>query len=151
MLNVPDFTKLCTGPLDEFAAKVDSFETTMKCRAKTEFAQREKSRSSARANASNGKDTDNDRNGGEKKKKERANSAKGEPVCRNCENDKSLLKHHNKKPHWTKDCCFANSKKTKEFFSKGKIKPDAEKFPSFAASASERDSDERSSEESSDE
>ena len=152
LLNVPEFSKLCVGPAEKFAKKVNEIERTMKCKQKTEYEQRRKQRES-RANAARG--SENAGSSGKKKptktkskkekKKTRANAAKGEKSgkkeCKNCDNDSKLLKHHNRQPHWTKDCPFENSRKTKEYFAKNKILVDGEKFPSFASQVSDKDSD----------
>ena len=154
LLNVPDLDDLCAGPPQEFAKRINSIETTMKCRQKTERALKEKKQkkaaeqraASATSNGSNkGKKTSRRGN-----KSERANGAKDEtPTCHNCGNKKSLLKKHNQSEHATKNCPFEPSLKTKKFFEKmhkSKIKVSASDHPDFANAAD--DNDKRSSTES---
>ena len=82
------------------------------------------------------KGDDKKRKSNDTKSHDHANAADGDDLqCYNCSNDKKLLKQYKASEHKTRDCPFIQSKAQRQYYQKGKIAPDLNRFKEFADGA----------------
>ena len=143
MLLNPLFTELSLGPYKDFRDTLHTTELTMKCFIKSKVdveSKRSSKKSAEKANAaksnSKKKGDDKKRKSNDTKSHDHANAADGDDLqCYNCSNDKKLLKQYKASEHKTRDCPFIQSKAQRQYYQKGKIAPDLNRFKEFADGA----------------